>query len=198
MGKPLASIPYNKYFDGFSERQITDDRGNPKIIRVYTAEYMMTDMSKRRYTLYKLLSTLLFCFAEALFFIAGIIKIEANEYKPVIFFDCVALVAIIMCLTCMPSKLKRGRKLMRRDYRIISVNFPKFLKVLYLAELSACVVIILYSAVMHQGIASYICASIYAFSSAAFCILRNIEKNVAYVKCANTVKCDDAEVEISY
>lgn len=104
--KTYHSRAYHRFFEGYSEKQTIDEKGNPKIIHVYTADYYEPSMTRDQWIKDKIIAVVLMVLAAVLFAIGGTINIPANAQAGVAVFEAAEIIflfwlarSILYCFT---------------------------------------------------------------------------------------------------
>ena len=172
---------YRRYFEGYSEFQVTLPNGKRKIERVYTGVYHTLQAPEGRRGQLKAGFALLFILAAILFFWAASRYLPGNTVWYITFPEAVGTAFLFLLLIALAGYLTAPRDMTLHEYR--AVGFLKKASLAASMELFLLMGIrAIYAAVCHDGhfLQELECAA--AFLAAAVCclIIYLMEKNNIY------------------
>lgn len=111
---------YHRYFEGYSEQMVTDEKGRKRIKRVYTGVYHRAEISdarlgwtKRTYFLILVLSALLFLYAVSR-------DVPSNQCWYVAVFQALAVLFFLWLLYSLICYATAGRNMTVNDFRSVA------------------------------------------------------------------------------
>ncbi|MCD7807125.1 MAG: hypothetical protein LUH19_07275 [Lachnospiraceae bacterium] len=111
------SRPYHRFFEGYAEQYVFDEKGESHIERVYVGDYYCPEGTAKEHLTDKLLGAALYLAAVALYVVCAVQRVWYNAFVPVELFEVIGLVVLFWFLFPVFAHLKAGQKLMIRQYR---------------------------------------------------------------------------------
>lgn len=191
-GKPHRSNSYLNYFEGYTEKQILDEKGKRKRIeRIYTADYYRHAMTDGAWVKLKLLYVLLIAVCIALFFFCISRPLEANKIWFAAIIHGLTLICIGRIVWVLISYLSAGRRIKIGEYKASSAPLMggcKFCWILMVAEATYFAV----SVVLYKQAIYILYAFLFLLAGVAVALIGRLEKSVEY----ETVRNENADVAL--
>ncbi|MCD7919016.1 MAG: hypothetical protein LUG45_02885 [Clostridiales bacterium] len=193
---------YNRYFDGFSEREVVTPNGGLKIEHVYTGDYYRENVPEELWKRRKIAVGFLYAIAVLLFLVCGVINCEANSCWYVILFYGITFVSVLLVTMNVFTKVTAKRDMIARVFRSAAEQYEKrmrFTAVTMFLTAGAVLVNLLINMVTGE-VTGFICFAGYVFSGMTMYRLYRLEEQNQYQRVKNTTKLDDPDefVEITY
>jgi hypothetical protein len=115
--KEPKMVAYQKYFQGYNDAKIPRKNGGFKVVRIYTAPYLVHDMTDIHWRKQKLIYVGLTLIAAGLYLFAAFCRTESNEEGFVMVPGSLSAAAMIFMVTSVvfyiqcPRKMTNGRRL---------------------------------------------------------------------------------------
>jgi hypothetical protein len=119
------SAAYHKYFEGFAERKVVDPDNKVKIVRVYTEEYYIRDLSETKEFFLKLAYGGILSLIIFLFIFSASLKIEANTNKFINITQALSVAVLAAMTMSIIFYIISHGKLTIYNYRTSSLSFKR-------------------------------------------------------------------------
>lgn len=114
--KQYHSRSYHRYFEGYAEKSIPDDKGGYRIERIYVGNYYRIDLPDRTVRARAILILLLYVLAAVSYLIASLLSaVSANRYVAIL--TMLSLICMICMIFPVISQLTAPREMEIRAYR---------------------------------------------------------------------------------
>lgn len=193
---------YNRYFDGFSERDVVTAKGKVKTERIYTGEYFREKASEEQWKRRKALVGVGYCASILIFLVSGTIDCSANSTWYVILFSGITLAVMILATMNVYTKVTAPRDMIARVFRSAAEQYRKRIRLMAVCMLLTGfgvfvnLLIHLFSVQMN----SLLCFMGYTVSGLIMYRLYTFEDNNMYQKIENKVRLAEPNdyIQITY
>lgn len=96
--KAYHSRSYHEFFEGYTEKELIDEKGHPKIVRVYTGDYYEADLTDCQKKRNKIMVFSMYIAAVCIFICSGIQNVSVNMQKWVVLFEAISLFIMYLLL----------------------------------------------------------------------------------------------------
>lgn len=200
MGKDYHSRFYHRFFEGYTEKEMPDEKGNMKINRVYTGEYYYPVLTKEEYRAHKALNVTAYLTAVFSYVLSGIQRVPLNTVWYLALLQSGVLVSLIWFLWPLYYSVTQKGKM------TVSIYKDASLRLKYVSLGSACLLtgIVLLSCIyiVMNGtgvILKSLCVlGGYGISASAMFAIFLYEGKVNYQVVMNTMKKTEKSITIRY
>ena len=195
--KPWHSSAYHRYFEGYTEREVVNEKGKVKIQRVYIGDWYVRDLDKKQRILLPVMLFLMLAAASALFVICAVQTIPAN----MTWYTAVCQFAAGMCLAwnlvAWIEYIASPRKMTIGDYNSSTVRFRRS-SIASVGALFLCALVLVICAFIYPEYigAHLLCALGCGIGGGLMFVSNRIEKNVPYKIIPNSAEPDSDSVYI--
>lgn len=127
--KNYHSRSYHRFFEGYTEKGIVNEKGNYQIVRVYTGDYYEPCYKNGEKKKYETIVTLCYCMAAALFFVSGVQRTAVNLLLPAALFQSIALWLLVLLARSVIYLWIEKPPYTVRKYRLVSEKMKSYSRV---------------------------------------------------------------------
>ncbi len=195
---------YNKYFDGFSERDVVTPEGKVKTERIYTGPYYREKVDDKVWKQRRIAIGVLYVLSVAVYFGCGVIDCPANSAWYVILCYGITFALIIVTTMNVYTKCTVERNMIAREFRSAGELYRRRVLWSSIGMLLTAAAVFLWMLIhtasgIFEGKA-FICLLGYTFSGVVLYRLYWLEDQNVYQKIPNDIKLADPDeyVQITY
>ncbi len=126
--KQYHSRSYHRYFEGYTEKEIVNEKGKQEIVRVYTGNYYTAELPEKERRRSRRMTVFLFIAATALYLCVGVLRTQVNLLMPVAALEGILLFLLLFLGRSVFYQMAEKMPYTVRKYKLASEQLLTFSK----------------------------------------------------------------------